>query len=151
MRAPPVEVPDVLVEDTPQLSLVHDHDVIQAFAPHAAQKSLTDCVRTRCLDRRSQHLNPTSVRDGGDVWTIRRIVIANQGRGRFTTRRGLPQLLGDPFVCWGSRYADLSNAPRMRSAPHNRFVVAISLIRVIVSAGIFGSWDIARDFRFQNR
>jgi hypothetical protein len=45
----------------------------------------------------------------------------------------------------------LSNSPRIRSAPQNRFCPAISLIKATVSAGIFGLEDAALDLYFQNR
>ena len=45
----------------------------------------------------------------------------------------------------------LSNSPRIRSAPQSRFCAAISLIKVTVSAGIFGLEDAALDLYFQNR
>lgn len=48
-----------------------------------------------------------------------------------------------------TRIPSLSNSPRMRSAPQSRFCVAISLIKAMVSAGIFGVEDAALDLYFQ--
>jgi hypothetical protein len=44
----------------------------------------------------------------------------------------------------------LSNAPRIRSAPHKRLFLAISLINATVSAAIFGLGAVALDLYFQN-
>src|SRR6266516_2205637 len=43
----------------------------------------------------------------------------------------------------------LSNSPRMRSAPHSRLLVAISLIKEIVSGEIFGVAEAPLDLYFQ--
>jgi len=43
------------------------------------------------------------------------------------------------------------SSPRIRSAPHSRFFTAISLIKAMVSAAIFGVWEAAFDLRFQTR
>jgi hypothetical protein len=43
----------------------------------------------------------------------------------------------------------LSNSPRMRSAPHSRLLVAISLIKEIVSGEIFGVTEAPLDLYFQ--
>ncbi len=37
VRSRVIEVPDIVFEDAPQLCLVDDQDVIEAFAPHTAQ------------------------------------------------------------------------------------------------------------------
>src|SRR6266566_9241534 len=50
-----------------------------------------------------------------------------------------------------TRMPSLRNSPRIRSAPQSRFCAAISLIKVTVSAGIFGLEDAALDLYFQNR
>jgi hypothetical protein len=44
----------------------------------------------------------------------------------------------------------LRNSPRIRSAPHKRLFLAISLINATVSAAIFGLGAVALDVYFQN-
>ena len=74
----PVEVRDVLLEDPPQMGFAQDQDMVEAFAANTPQQPLADGVRAWCLDRRAQHLDSAAHRDGIEVRTIFRIVVANQ-------------------------------------------------------------------------
>ena len=78
VRSRAIEVCGVLLEDASQVGLAHDDDVVEALTTDAAQHSLADRIRTRCLDRRAQHLDSAAHRDGIEVRTIFRIVVANQ-------------------------------------------------------------------------
>ncbi len=62
MRSRLVEVDDILFEHPAEVGFAQNEDVIQAFTAHAPQQPFADRVRARCLDRRSQHLNPRSNR-----------------------------------------------------------------------------------------
>jgi hypothetical protein len=56
----PVEIGDVLHQDTPQVRFAHDQDVIQTFATHTSEQAFADRIRTWSLHRRSKHLNSCS-------------------------------------------------------------------------------------------
>ncbi len=99
MRARAIEVQHVLREDTPQVRLTHDHEVIQAVASDAAQQPLADRVRSRCLDRCSEDLDAVAGGSGIEKGTVRGISIAHEVRRRLTEGRCLAQLLRDPSVC----------------------------------------------------
>src|SRR3954454_15557948 len=60
----PVEVCQVLVEHTSQVSLAHDHDVVEVVSANTAHLSPADRIRARGSDRRSEHLNSASNCDG---------------------------------------------------------------------------------------
>ncbi len=80
------------------MRLADEQDMIQAFPAHAAQQPLADGVRARRLDRRAQHLDAGSSRNGREVRTIFRIIVANEVRRRCAEGRRFAQLLGDPGV-----------------------------------------------------
>ena len=62
-----VEVGDILLEYAMEVPFTQDQDVVEAFAPDAAQQSFADRVRTWCLDRRSEYLDPGADCDGFEV------------------------------------------------------------------------------------
>src|SRR6476661_283023 len=54
VRSCPVEEGDVLAEHPAEMALTEDEQVVQAFAPHAAQEALADGVRPRRAVWRAQ-------------------------------------------------------------------------------------------------
>ena len=70
MRPRLVEVGDVLLENTAQVLLAQEQDVIEALTAHAPEEAFADRIRTRCLDRCAQHLDPGSRGDGSEVRTV---------------------------------------------------------------------------------
>jgi hypothetical protein len=73
MRSRAIEIPHVLFMEASQMGFAYDQHVIAALAAHAPQQSFTNRVRVWCLDRRSEHLEPGSDRDGLAVRAIFRI------------------------------------------------------------------------------
>src|SRR3954454_16502546 len=96
----PVEVRQVLLEHTSQVSLIHDQDVVQAVSANTPHQSLADCIRTGSSEWRSKHLNACPESDGVEVCAIPGIIIANEVVWSFTKGRRLTQLLSDPLVRW---------------------------------------------------
>jgi hypothetical protein len=54
-----IEVHYICVEETVELLLMQDQEVIKAFSPDAAQKALTDGICSWSLIRRSKHFDAT--------------------------------------------------------------------------------------------
>ncbi len=67
MRPRLIEVDHILLEHSTEVRFARNEDVIEAFTAHAPQPSLTDGIRTWCLDRYAKHLNPASNRNSIDV------------------------------------------------------------------------------------
>ncbi len=118
MRSRLVEVDDILFEHPAEVGFAQNEDVIQAFAAHAPQQPFADRVRARCLDRRSQHLNPRSDRDGIEMRTVFGVVVTNQVLGCFPEGCRLAQLLGNPFVSWRPGHAHMHDPSRPEFSNH---------------------------------
>src|SRR3712207_2445265 len=103
-----------------QMHVAHDQDMIQTFAPHAAEQPLTDRVGPWCCNRRPEHRNPGSHGDRSEALTVFRIVVTNQLLRRVPKWCGLAQLLGDPCVRWCSCDTDLHAASRAKLGDEKR-------------------------------
>ncbi len=112
MRPRAVEIRHILAQDTPQLSLADDHDVVETFTPDAAKQSLTDGIRSWCFDRRSQYLDPAAQRDSLEVLTILRVIIPDQVVGRLAEGCRRTQLLSNPLVTRRPCHADMHDPSR---------------------------------------
>ena len=104
MRMRPIEVPHVLLEDTPQVLFAQEQNMIEAFTTNAAQQPVANGVRPGCPHRRSEHLDPAPKRHSLEVMTILRIVVANEilrpcAEGRCLTQR-VPGVAEQPVVGW---------------------------------------------------
>ncbi len=93
-----VEVLDVFVQDAPQVGLAHEQDVVQTLAAQATDQALTDDIRTRRANWRSERGDPAARRDRVEARTVFRIIVADEVLRRGAEGRGLPQLLRDPIV-----------------------------------------------------
>jgi hypothetical protein len=49
-----IEVPDVFVQDAPQVGLAHEQDVVQTLAAQAADQALADGIRAPRANRRAE-------------------------------------------------------------------------------------------------
>ena len=54
-----IEVHHVCLEETIELLLMQDQEMIQAFSPHASQKAFTDSIRSRSSVRCPKHFDAT--------------------------------------------------------------------------------------------
>lgn len=88
-------------------------DVIQTFAPYAAEESLTDRVHQRCLNRCALYLDPSTLRNTIKFSTELAVIIANDELGSFTEWRDVPQLLRCPLRSWGTSNTNVHNASRI--------------------------------------
>ncbi len=98
MRPGAVEVRDVLPEDTSEMGLPQDEDMVQALAPHAAQEPLAGGVLPGRAIRRAQLLDARGGGDAGEGRAVRAVVVAEQVARPLAERRRLAQLLGDPRI-----------------------------------------------------
>ena len=95
-----VVVSSELAEDAPQVPLVHDDHVVEAFPPQGLHQPLGDSVRLRRRDRREHRLDADAPRPRHEVTAIRPITIANQEAWALTPWRRLDQLsIEPPRVC----------------------------------------------------
>lgn len=60
------------------MRLAQDQEVIKAVAPDTAQHALADRMRPWRMDRRSQHLDPTSCCDGSEARPKFRIIVKDE-------------------------------------------------------------------------
>ena len=67
-----------LAEDAPQVPLIHDDDVVEAFTAQGPHQPLGDSVRLRRRDRREHRLDADAPRPRHEVTAIQPITIANQ-------------------------------------------------------------------------
>ncbi len=107
-----IEVDNIFFEHMVQVLFTQNEEVIQAFAADAPHQPLTDRIRPRCLDRRSEHLNPCPCRNCGEMVTILRVIVTNDIPWRFAEGCCFAQLLRDPYVCRRPRNADVNNPTR---------------------------------------
>ncbi|HSH77073.1 MAG TPA: hypothetical protein VLA19_00915 [Herpetosiphonaceae bacterium] len=110
----PVEVRHVFVENTPQVALAQDDDMVQALAPDAAEEPLTGGVLSRGPIGGPQLGDATRRRDPGEGLAILAVVIADQVARALVERGGLPQLLRDPGVGRVARHAHVHHAARAK-------------------------------------
>ncbi len=93
-----IEVCDILSDDTIEMSLTQNEDVIKAFASHAANEPLADRIGLRCLHRCFEHLNLTVLGYSGEALPILLIIVSDQKARALSIGRGFPALLGNPPV-----------------------------------------------------
>jgi hypothetical protein len=93
-----IVVYDIGLEETMELFLLQDQEMIQAFWPDASQKAFTDGIgswrRPGCLKRG----DPTCCCHWCKMWLEFAISIPDQVFWGLPIRRGLPQLLPNPGI-----------------------------------------------------
>ena len=90
-----VVVGHVLPEHAPQVGPAQYQDVIQAFAPDAAEGALARGVMSRCPVRGPQLRDAARRRDAGDRRTILAVAIMDEIARPMYEGRGLAQMLCD--------------------------------------------------------
>src|SRR4051794_21222751 len=91
-----IEGVNIGFEDLVKLTLIENEHVVQAFAPHTAQKTLTGGIRFRGTNGRSYDVNAT--RCTGKGAAVFPIIVADQESWMDVERGRFAQLLGDPGI-----------------------------------------------------
>ena len=60
------------------MSLTHNQDVVEAFAPDASEQPFADGIRAWCFDWCSQYLDARSTGNHVEVRTKFRIIVADE-------------------------------------------------------------------------
>jgi hypothetical protein len=114
MRPDPIEVVYIRVEYALELLLMQDEQMIEALAPHAPEKPLTDGIRSRGLIRCFEDLNVTRLCNTGEVPPELAIVIPNEILRSLSKGCGFSQLLRYPCVAGRSCDAYMDHFPRLQ-------------------------------------
>ncbi len=93
-----VEVERIRVEYTMELLLLEDKQMIETLATHTSEKAFTDGIRSRGVIRDLENLDPTRLRNTGEVRPKLAIVITDEVLRSFAKGGGFPQLLCSPSV-----------------------------------------------------
>ncbi len=104
MRPGSIEVLDIGMQDTMQLLLLEDEQVIKTLSPHTAQKPFADGIGAFRMVRRGEHLDAAGCGHASETGSKLVITITNEIVRRSSIRSRLSQLLGGPGV--GRRTCD---------------------------------------------
>ena len=85
-----IEVLDIGAQHSVKLLLIEDEHMIEALAPHTQEKAFTDSVRSRCVIRCCENLDPTRVRNPCEAHPKLAIVIPKKVFRLLSPRRGFP-------------------------------------------------------------
>ena len=98
LRSGSIEVLDVGMQDTVQLPLVKDEQVIETLAPHAAEKPFTDGIGSRGVIGRFQYFNAARYGHAREIGSKLGITIADEILRFLSIGSRFPQLLCGPGV-----------------------------------------------------
>ena len=98
MRPCPIKVGHIRLENTVELPLMQDQQVIKTFLTNTSQEPLTDGIGSRRVIGGFENLDVTCPRHTVKARPELTVVIANQIFGRLPIRRGFPELLGHPGI-----------------------------------------------------
>src|SRR5690348_11458052 len=96
MRSSLIEVQNIGLEEAGEVLLMEDQEVIQAFSPHASQKTLTDSICSWRTIRRSKHLDAARCCYARKIRAEFAISIPNQIFWRLSIRSHLPERYAPP-------------------------------------------------------
>ena len=99
-----VEILDIGTQDTMQLLLLQDEQVIQTLATHAAKEAFTDGIGPWCVIRRFEYLDAATCSHTRETGSELVITIANEILRSLSIRGYLSQLLCSPGI--GRRACD---------------------------------------------
>ena len=108
-----IEIDNIRVEKPGELLLMENQKMIQAFAPHTAQKAFADSICLRRPVRRSKDFDATRRCHSCKMLPEFLIVIPQQIFWCVSIRSGLPQLLRDPRISRGSCHIHMDDLPRL--------------------------------------
>ena len=114
LRSGLIEVLDIGTQDTMQLLLLQDEQVIETLATHAAQKAFTDGIGPWCVIRCFQDLDAAGCGHARETGSELGITITDEILRTLTIGGGEPSLLCGPSVRGTSRHADMDHAARVQ-------------------------------------
>jgi len=115
MRSCLIEVHHIRFEDTLELSLMKDQQVVEAFLPHTPQEALTDRIGSGSVVRGLENLDATGGCYSDETGSEFAIMIANEILRHLSIRSCLPQLLCSPRVARRSCHAHVDHFPRLHA------------------------------------
>ena len=92
MRSCLVEVGYIGIEDSVELLLMQDEQMIEALTPHTAEETLTDCIRSRGAIRGFEYLDATCLRNPSEAHPKLAIVIPDEVLRTCAIGGGFPKL-----------------------------------------------------------
>src|SRR5712692_584603 len=107
-----IEIRDIGTQDTMQLLLMDDQEMIQALSSHTPQEAFTDRIGSRRVIGRFEHLDATRCCDSSETKPELAIIIANKVLWRLSIRSRFPKLLCGPGVGRTSGHAHMNDFPR---------------------------------------
>ena len=102
MRSGLIEVLDIGTQDTMQLLLLQDEQVIETLAPHTAQKAFTDGIGPWRVIGRFQDLDAAGLGNPGESHPKLAIVISDEILRPHTKGRGFANRYGQSTRQWES-------------------------------------------------
>src|SRR5215470_5075285 len=114
MRSGLIEVLDIGTQDTMQLLLLQDEQVIETFAPHTAQKAFTDRIGPWRVRRCFQDLDAAGLGNPRESHPKLAIVISDEILRPHTKGRGEASLLGSPRVSGRACHTDVDHFARVQ-------------------------------------
>jgi hypothetical protein len=114
MRSSLIEVRHICLEETIELLLMQDQEMIQAFSPHAPKKAFTDSIRSRSSVRCPKHFDATR---GSYMRKTRpkfAVIIPNQIVWFCSIRSRLSQLLRNPGIGGRSGHIHVDDLARFQ-------------------------------------
>jgi hypothetical protein len=112
MRAPVVEVTDILGQDLLQMVLVENQQVIQALGPNRPHPSFRDGVGARRSERRANLCNAEIPHPPIEACAVDSVTVMNEeGRRPSIPSAAFHNLLCRPCGSRGRRYVDMDNLP----------------------------------------
>ena len=113
MRPCLVEVHHIGIEDSLELPLMQDQQVVQTFLPYTPQKALADGIGSWSLIGSFEHLNRTGCRYTSEAGPEFAVVITNQVLGCLSIWGRFSQLLRHPGIGRGSCHAHMDHFTRL--------------------------------------
>ena len=109
-----IEIDHIGFEETMELLLMKDQEMIQAFSPHAPQKTFTDGIRLGGPVRRAKDFDASCYRHAGKTRPECAVMISKQIAWPFSIRSCFSQRLCDPEIGRGSRHIHMDHLARLQ-------------------------------------
>jgi hypothetical protein len=93
-----IKMRDILSDDTIEMSLTQNEDMIQTFASHTANEPLANRIGLRCFHRSLEDLDLTVLDDSCKAPSILLVIVSDQKAGSLSIGGGFPDLLGNPNI-----------------------------------------------------
>jgi hypothetical protein len=142
-----IEVGYIGLENTEELLLMQDKQMIETFSAHASQEALTVRVSSRSMERRLQHLYFSIAGHVYKEWPELAIIVADEEPGRLPIGCRFSQRLRNPSIGRMAGYADVDypaflqlndEEGKERAKKEVRYwqeVASPALVRMIVQEG----------------